>query len=1028
MKASQTISRITADSEPQGFAWLRKEGVEISQALSGSNWTDYNYHDPGVTILEQVCFTLTDLIYRTSFDVADYLCDERGEIDMASLGLHSPQDVFFNRPTTAVDLQKVLLDAAEDISGVTVSSSGIGSYGLYSIRLRGSVGIDGALPDPAVLATRAEQRFHQVRNLCEDLAEPITVVTEIECDLQASIAIRPGHAPARVLAEVYFHAAEELASEVSYLAFGSGLDAGQGLDESLQGPFIRHGLLADSSLSSPSEADDLRLLESSILARVRDLDGVEMVTALRLRCAAEQVPATAERGAFAYRLRQPDAERGLPQVRLSASGRTIAYSAEEFLAQLDGLRYSQSRKTYRLEDEERISGAPRGKYRDLARYQTLQNHFPNAYGINRFGVPESYPAERKAQALQLKTYLLLFEQIMANYLANLGSIRQLFSIDGQDRLSYFSGVLEADEISSLEQVYPDDATRVLDAILAKVDNFINRKSRLLDYLLALYGEEFQQEQLRSFDCYHSHDELNRQIIVNKIRLLNRIRFAGGDRGAAANLQAGDQACVDPALVDTAMGYGLESASGLQYRTSIFLGFKHLLPRSLVSEVFRYGLTVEDDSRAEQSVIDQARRQAGQAVDPDDERYYRVVRNTLAGFELFADGSLPAAVLHSGIDNSNYEARDNSLLLRLAPAADAPENDQNSPEIVELLRNRSAGEIDRNRKFLHRCLVHLSRECEGMHVLEHILLRPADFNRRSDAFRQRFANRVSVLFPAWTARCQDPQFRSLAEETVRRNCPAHVQVDVHWLGFADMCRFEVLHENWRSLLAVRHDAQRGDEFARASFRLLHFLESEQARQAAFTESSSEFSLLRQRIHERVAHFLAVLKHRRKELQYTARRDDDGELDYLRNLEVLEQEAGQLDILAIRHMALLAELDADADGEEIDPEIHLGTVSIMLPKLRAFQIGNGTHNHFNRLQSLLETTVQEAVDSRWSLRFHWLVPEDLRYVTELHGQWQQSSSSAQVRHGKDLLGVAQNLAAQQQRTADTRDWTRLFGGRQ
>ena len=43
------------------------------QKYSGSKWTDYNYHDPGVTILEQLCYALTDLGYRANFRIEDLL-------------------------------------------------------------------------------------------------------------------------------------------------------------------------------------------------------------------------------------------------------------------------------------------------------------------------------------------------------------------------------------------------------------------------------------------------------------------------------------------------------------------------------------------------------------------------------------------------------------------------------------------------------------------------------------------------------------------------------------------------------------------------------------------------------------------------------------------------------------------------------------------------------------------------------------------------------------------------------------------
>ena len=94
----------------------------------------------------------------------------------------------------------------------------------------------------------------------------------------------------------------------------------------------------------------------------------------------------------------------------------------------------------------------------------------------------------------------------------------------------------------------------------------------------------------------------------------------------------------------------------------------------------------------------------------------------------------------------------------------------------------------------------------MHVVEHILLRPK--NRDSEqqvriaVDEDFFSFRLSVVFPAWTARFQDQRFRQLARETVRLNCPAQVVPEVLWLGFDDMLEFERLQTAWM-------DAYRGE---------------------------------------------------------------------------------------------------------------------------------------------------------------------------------------------------------------------------
>lgn len=44
--------------------------------MGSSLWTDYNIHDPGITILEALCYALTDIAYRAGWDINDLLTPE----------------------------------------------------------------------------------------------------------------------------------------------------------------------------------------------------------------------------------------------------------------------------------------------------------------------------------------------------------------------------------------------------------------------------------------------------------------------------------------------------------------------------------------------------------------------------------------------------------------------------------------------------------------------------------------------------------------------------------------------------------------------------------------------------------------------------------------------------------------------------------------------------------------------------------------------------------------------------------------
>ena len=57
--------------EDRNFHWLKAKGLEYVQQLDGTQWTNFNDSDPGVTILEQLCYALTELGYCNNFPIED---------------------------------------------------------------------------------------------------------------------------------------------------------------------------------------------------------------------------------------------------------------------------------------------------------------------------------------------------------------------------------------------------------------------------------------------------------------------------------------------------------------------------------------------------------------------------------------------------------------------------------------------------------------------------------------------------------------------------------------------------------------------------------------------------------------------------------------------------------------------------------------------------------------------------------------------------------------------------------------------
>ncbi|GAB5472432.1 MAG: hypothetical protein Mars2KO_05310 [Maribacter sp.] len=94
----------------QDYEFLRGQGIEFIQNLSGKIWTDHNTHDPGITILELLCYALTDLGYRTSFEMKDLLTKPGGGFDLPEIsGFFPAHEILTTNPLTITDYRKLLV-------------------------------------------------------------------------------------------------------------------------------------------------------------------------------------------------------------------------------------------------------------------------------------------------------------------------------------------------------------------------------------------------------------------------------------------------------------------------------------------------------------------------------------------------------------------------------------------------------------------------------------------------------------------------------------------------------------------------------------------------------------------------------------------------------------------------------------------------------------------------------------------------------------------------------------------------------
>jgi hypothetical protein len=108
VKEADYISRTDPGDPELEFESLKKVGIDEIQRLSGNRWTDFNIHDPGVTILEQLCFAITELGYKTAFDIKDLLASQEVEVDPENSSFISAAEILdIDRSTLRARMKKL---------------------------------------------------------------------------------------------------------------------------------------------------------------------------------------------------------------------------------------------------------------------------------------------------------------------------------------------------------------------------------------------------------------------------------------------------------------------------------------------------------------------------------------------------------------------------------------------------------------------------------------------------------------------------------------------------------------------------------------------------------------------------------------------------------------------------------------------------------------------------------------------------------------------------------------------------------
>lgn len=402
----------------QDFNVLKEKGIDFIGSHTGYSWTNLNPADPGVTILDQVCFALTELGYCGDFPIGDLLAGTDNRLKTKGR-FYLPEEMLTTAPVTINDYRKYVIDRVSAVRNCTFIPQVKQGVVLWQVYLL----LDDAVTGKSTIQGICNNVFF-ILNKCRNLGEiflspvplkplPVTVSGTLDIthqeDVSTFIALLQQQLNDYIFPPVYGNDFEKIQTGIP-------------VDEILNGPKLENGWIPDEALVD--KKDILRTMELNQF--LGTLNGIanSFITGFNIE---GQVNAVTEIQSTTPQLIFVDLLTSILNGTLAIVMNYAPVPVDMFHP-VNDLSVLAGDEVYSGVNEKIFSDAlPVVKYRDVASYFSIQNTFPEIYTVGPDTVPANATDYQVAQSRQLKGYLTLFDQALANQFAQLANIGGLFS-------------------------------------------------------------------------------------------------------------------------------------------------------------------------------------------------------------------------------------------------------------------------------------------------------------------------------------------------------------------------------------------------------------------------------------------------------------------------------------------------------------------------------------------------------------------------------------------------------------------------
>jgi hypothetical protein len=476
-----------------------------------------------------------------------------------------------------------------------------------------------------------------------------------------------------------------------------------------------------------------------------------------------------------------------------------------------------SRERPKLTGQQDDLPIPKGTFQELDEYWSVQNDFPQTYGVGQAALPLSATPLRKAQAKQLKAYLLFYDQLLADFFSQLSNAKKLFGLDDLKQ-TYFAQFLE--DIPGILPVYKQNLTGnpLLKEVFLSQDStpgsvnkswrdlveteitYTDRRNRFLDHLLARFAESFNEYVLMMFSLNNQDRTAkaisSQQLILNKIEFLKEYPVLSYGRETAFNYYP----LTNTNEIDVSKLWDTDNVSGLEKRASRLAGIKNYFRRFLSCiknieiKTVKKKIIQEDSTELVKT-------------------YYEFVIQNTNGEKLIQKDQFESKAELENVVKELVELLDDKANYLYDSTSHNIEVIGSGNKVLAVSAGNFTKKSD-SEKAIKQFETEFKTDCldaEGMLLIEHLLLRPRKKNYKLMQVcldkdcefcgeQDPYSFMASVFLPYWTEQFNNTNFRSYFEQMIRAEAPAHLMLKICWINNEQMRQLEVYYKEWIKSLA------------------------------------------------------------------------------------------------------------------------------------------------------------------------------------------------------------------------------------